>query len=334
MLELATREHLRLRMLISGITGAGKTATGLMFMSALARHLGKQFAVIDTENGRSFAYVKTRFAPESFFPIPLKSYSVDAYRQAIKQAEADPRVCGIFIDSLSHAWAGEGGLMEDADKGGDSMLKWGPINKAQNKLISAITGSRCHIIATVRSKTEYLFDKGADGKTAVSVVGTSPIQRKEMPYEFGIFLNMDRAHRLTVLKTDCSIIDRLEVVEPTEEFMTPIIEWLETGEAVTELQDVVKKASQLEADEYIDIQSKLYSLKPKAVIAGFLAKYGCTPLESTSDFLQEKIEEAKEAWERKQRVAPRRTGLQTVTTPPASPEAKDEKDTKVETKAV
>ncbi len=290
---------------MAGITGSGKTATGLLFATTLARHIGKRVAVIDTENGRALAYVKTDFAPDGFFHEPLKGFTVDAYRQAILKCEADERVGVILIDSLSHAWSAEGGLLEEADAGGNDMFKWGPINKKQNKLITSIVGCRCHVIATVRSKTEYVFDKGADGKSSVSVVGTAPVQRKELPYEFGIYVNMDRQHRLTVLKTDCSAIDRLEVECPKADFMNPVLEWMGSGQ-VAEPVEGIRKVSLLTLDKFLELAVALTGDKPKKVEANFLAKYNVTPANSTELFLQEKIEDMEESLAKQLRTMPRR----------------------------
>ena len=80
----------------------------------------------------------------------------DKYTEAIKPAEK-AGYGTIIIDSLSHAWAGEGGLLDlqgkivDSGKG-NSYTAWRFVTPKHNALVEAMLQSTCHIIATIRSK--------------------------------------------------------------------------------------------------------------------------------------------------------------------------------------
>ena len=287
----AEREHIRLRMAIAGPSGSGKTATGLLLATALARHLGKRVGVIDSEKGRALSYKGTKFAPDGFLHLPLKTTTVEAYLNALSKAASNPAIGVLVVDSLTHAWAGEGGLLEEADtySGEDNWKKWGPIGKKQNKLLGAITSSPLHIIATMRSKTEWMPQTAViDGRTkitGINRVGTVPVQRKGVEYEFGIFLTLDQYHNLSVIKSDCTEIDRVEVLCPNESFMEPIIEWLETGKVTQEIEVHSRLATLQQISEWYELLQKK-GISEQQGIPAFVGKYGSKPEEMTEEFLE------------------------------------------------
>lgn len=297
MIEKAVRSNLRLRMAIAGPSGSGKTATSLLFATHLARHYGGRVGVIDTERGRSLAYVDTEWAPEGFDVFQLKTTSTDGYRNAIKQFAAKSDCKVLVIDSLSHAWAGEGGLLEVADDRGDDIRKWQDIGKMQNKLINEIIGAPLHIICTMRSKTEWLIRSNqTEGKSKISAVdrvGTVPIQRKGVEYEFNIFCQLDKYHTLSVEKTDCSPIDRLEIASPREEFILPIIEWLDTGNTLSTIEAIGRKCRPDQVREWYDLV-RAVGLSSDEAVAVFARKYGSRPEACSEDFLEEKLIELRE----------------------------------------
>jgi len=107
----ATKWQARLRMAIQGPAGSGKTYTSLCFGCALAEMRGGRLAVIDTERGSAVKYAD-RY---DFDVVALESFQPERYVEAIDAAEAAGyRV--LVIDSLSHAWEGEGGVLSLVDE--------------------------------------------------------------------------------------------------------------------------------------------------------------------------------------------------------------------------
>ncbi|SKB01142.1 AAA domain-containing protein, partial [Caloramator quimbayensis] len=150
--QKATKKQAKARIGLIGPSGAGKTYTSL----ALATGLGKKIALIDTEHGSASKYAD-KF---DFDVLELDNYNPQHYINAIKEA-GKLGYDVLIIDSLSHAWAGTDGALELADKnsikyGGNKFAAWRDITPLHNKLIEAIISSPCHIIATMRAKTQYI----------------------------------------------------------------------------------------------------------------------------------------------------------------------------------
>src|SRR5574343_53838 len=163
----ATRQKVRLRMAIDGPSGSGKTFTALRAATALAGDRGR-IAIINTESGAVEKYLglSPDGTPWQFDVAYLPDFSPTTYTQAILAAGREGYDV-LIVDSLSHAWAGEGGALELKDKkGGNSFTAWKDITPMHNRLIEAILKSPCHVIATMRSKTEYILEEevGTDGR--------------------------------------------------------------------------------------------------------------------------------------------------------------------------
>lgn len=233
--QKATRKKARLRMALDGPSGSGKSYTALRFAFALAASIGPdaRVAAIDTENGSLSLYQGNApdGTPFDFDVIELTTHSPTDYTSAIEEAGREGYNV-LLIDSLSHAWAGREGALELKDRqGGNSFTAWKDITPMHNRMVEAILSSPCHIIATMRSKTEYVLETNEKGKQEPRRVGMAPIQRAGMEYEFGIYGSLDWSHILTVTKSRCSAVQNAVVVKPGPEFMRPIMDWLERGQA-------------------------------------------------------------------------------------------------------
>ena len=147
----AERKKGKLRLAIAGPAGSGKTYSALL----IALGLGGRIAMIDTERGSGELYDHLGEYDACTIHPPFEPKK---YVETIRAAE-DLGYETIIIDSLSHAWVGQGGLLDVhghiADKTGNSWSAWRQVTPKHNELVDAMLQSKCHIIATMRSKMEY-----------------------------------------------------------------------------------------------------------------------------------------------------------------------------------
>ncbi len=225
--QKAVKQRLKARIALCGPAGAGKTMTGLIF----AKGLGEKVAVVDTEHGRAKLYAD-RYG---FDVLELDSFSPQAYIDAIHDAEAEGYDV-ILIDSLSHAWMGKGGALEQVDQAakraqGNSYVGWRDVTPLHNNLIDTILASSCHIVATMRSKMDHVQEKDPKtGKTKITKVGMAPIQRDGMEYEFDLVADLDVDHNMIVTKSRCDALSAVVEKNPGSAFIAKFRAWLEDGE--------------------------------------------------------------------------------------------------------
>lgn len=245
--EKAVRYGARLRLSLDGPTGAGKTFTALVLATEIIKRRFKgegRIALIDTEKGSSAKYAtRPGEEPDSrkgrfdFDYVRLDDYHPQRYLDAIADAQAAGYKV-LIVDSLSHAWAGKGGVLELKDnaakKSGNSYTAWGDVTPLQNKLIDNIVGSEMDVIVTLRSKMEHVQERDEKtGKTTVRKIGLSPVQRDGVEFEFDIVLDLDTEHRGMVSKTRCVEIDGKVYDPPNGELAKVLVEWLDGETAPT-----------------------------------------------------------------------------------------------------
>lgn len=235
----AERKKAKLRLGIAAPSGAGKTYSALL----MAFGLGGKIGLIDTEHGSGDLYAHLGDYDIISIEAP---YTVKKYIEAISAFEAEGYGT-IIIDSLSHAWAGDGGLLDKqgkmADRGTNSFAAWRTITPEHNNLVDAMLRSPCHIIATMRAKQEYVLETNDKGKQQPKKVGMAPVQREGMEYEFTVMLDVDMNHIATASKDRTSLFDGqyFKIDKSTGE---RLLAWLETGidEVLNNSFDVATKA--------------------------------------------------------------------------------------------
>jgi len=239
----AQRSKAKLRLGISGPAGSGKSMSSLLMAYGITGDWSK-ITVIDTENNSADLYADydhNGIQIGVFNVCPISTpYTPEKYIAAIKECEgAGDEV--IIIDSLTHAWAGEGGLLDkkgQIEKSGrpgvNSWTAWRDITPMHNRLVESILTSKCHIIATLRAKMEHVQEKDpSTGKTVVRKIGMNPIQRDGMEYEFTVFIDVDQDHNATSSKDRTSLVDGL-VFRPGVDTGKSFLAWLETGVDIPE----------------------------------------------------------------------------------------------------
>jgi hypothetical protein len=224
----AERKKAKLWLALCGPSGSGKTYSALLIARGLAPE--GRIAMIDTERGSGELYSELL----EYDVAPLAPpFTPDRYIELIREAEASGYGV-LVIDSLSHAWAGEGGILDMHDKAtaasrtGNSFTAWREVTPQHNALVDAIIGVGLHVIATLRTKTAYdLVDD--NGKKKPIKVGLAPVQREGLEYEFTVVLDLSvDGHVATAAKDRTRLFDGRHWV-PAPETGEALREWLEEG---------------------------------------------------------------------------------------------------------
>ena len=223
----ATKRRAKLRLGMSGPAGSGKTYSALLIASGLGGRIG----MIDTEHGSGDLYAD--LLPEGYDVLSLTPpFTPARYIEAIRAFE-QAGVDTIIVDSLSHAWAGEGGSLDRqgkiADKSGNSWQAWRQVTPEHNALVEALLQSPCHIIATMRAKTEYVQEKDErTGRQVVRKIGLAPVMRDGIEYEFTTFLELDVQHMAFVGKDRTRLFDGT-IFKPDADTGRQLLGWLDSG---------------------------------------------------------------------------------------------------------
>lgn len=207
----AKREKSKARICLTGGSGGGKSLSALYLAYGLAGNWNK-IAVIDSERGRALMYADRTDLPYKtgeFLHCELDPpYTVERYVEAMREAEKAVGEDGVvIIDSGSHAWKGSGGVLDakesiSTQRGMNDFSAWNTAGKIQNNFIDTIMDLNCHVIVTLRSKTEYVQEKDEEtGKTRVKKLGLAPVQRDDFEYEFMLVMDCDKdTHNATIIK--------------------------------------------------------------------------------------------------------------------------------------
>jgi hypothetical protein len=197
----AVREQVGLIIGLAGGTGSGKTFTAMRLASGIAA--GAPFCVIDTEAGRAKHYADQFPFDHGDLEPP---FTPARYTEAIVAADKAGYPV-IVVDSASHEWAGDGGIldMQEAEltrmAGNDygkrdacKMASWIKPKMEHKHMVQKLLQVRAHLILCFRAEPKIDMVKVDDGngrmKTKIvpkeSLVGKDgwiPICEKNLPFE-------------------------------------------------------------------------------------------------------------------------------------------------------
>lgn len=218
-LRPATRTKTKMRVVLAGVSGSGKTFSALLMASGMAAW--EKIALIDTENGSGDLYAHLG----AYNVIPLDPpYTPERYIKAIEACESAGMEV-IVIDSMSHEWEGKGGILEIKDSmTGNSFTNWGQLTPRHNAFVNRMLSSKAHIIATLRSKQDYVMVKNDKGKDVPQKMGLKPITREGVDYEFTLVFDIGLNHYAIASKDRTGIF-----MPPDAEAVVPVKITAETG---------------------------------------------------------------------------------------------------------
>jgi hypothetical protein len=237
--QKAERKKAKLRLALMGPSGSGKTYSALL----IAQGIGGKIAMIDTERGSGELYAD--LCDYDVAPI-TPPFTPQKYNQLIIDAEKAGYDV-LIIDSLSHAWAGEGGMLDMHDKAtkasrsGNSYTAWAEVTPHHTKLVNTILQSGMHVIFTLRTKTAYELQEDGKGKKKPVKIGLAPVFRDGIEYESTLALDIAiDGHIATASKDRTSMFDGQYFV-PSVETGKQLIEWLESGKETVKIEPQADK---------------------------------------------------------------------------------------------
>ena len=191
--RLAIREEVGLLIGLIGPSGGGKTYTAMRLAKGICGD--KPFAVIDTEAGRARHYAELFKFDHGDLKPPFRPSS---YADAIKAAD-EAGYKAVIVDSFSHEWAGEGGILDWQEEelnrmAGDDwkkreackMAAWIKPKMAHKQMVQKLLQVRANIIICFRAEEKVKMERDQNGKVQIVPMGWQPICSKELPYELTV----------------------------------------------------------------------------------------------------------------------------------------------------
>jgi AAA domain len=273
-LRKAEKKKSKLRIGLAGTSGSGKTYSALLLAKGLVGDWSK-VCVVDTEQGSADLYdslggynVITLTAP----------FTPERYIDAIKTAE-DAGMEVIIIDSITHEWDGQGGILEYVDQltkasaSKNSYTVWGKATPRHNAFIQAILQSPAHIITTVRRKQDYAMTTDGQGKTKVEKQGMKEVTREGFEYELTLSFSLTQNHLAEPSKDRTGIFmgnSQYDAFRITEETGKTLRDWAEQGKEAISPTTPATKEQKERLREFMDKGLLDPSLADKLSVATFL----------------------------------------------------------------
>jgi CheY-like chemotaxis protein len=230
----ATKKTKKLRCLITGQAGAGKTFSALLLAKGLVPD--GRILVFDTENGRAGLKVGSkRLGGLEWDVIEVTPDSVtsDIYIEAIEIAEKGGYDI-IILDSMTHEWDF---IKITQLKLGGRYTDWGQAKAYHHRLIRKILSCKVHVICTARSDMKH-EQQEVNGKKQVIKLGLGTQQESSMPYEMDFVFDItNRNHDAVVDKQEDDLFISTPTIIICEETGQRLAAFLADGED----EDTTKK---------------------------------------------------------------------------------------------
>ncbi|MDX9929428.1 MAG: AAA family ATPase [Bacteroidales bacterium] len=245
-LQKAERKQAVIKMGLQGPSGSGKTYSALLLAYGLINDWNK-IAVIDSENHSADLYAHLGGYNVLNITPP---FSPEKYIEAISVCEK-AGMGVIIIDSISHEWDGSGGIIDiHSNMMGNSFTNWSKVTPRHNGFVNKILQSPCHIIATIRSKQDYILSE-RNGKMVPEKIGLKGVTRDGMDYEFTIVLDIDLKHVATASKDRSGLFMDKPGAVITEVTGKKIMEWCQSGVTLSDIEAQIEKCTTVEGLRHI-----------------------------------------------------------------------------------
>jgi len=226
-------------MALQGSAGSGKTYSSLLLAKGLINGDFSKIAIVDSENGSADLYAHLG----QYNVLPLSPpFTPEKYIQAIDVClKAGMKV--IILDSISQVWDE---LLDFHSKlPGNSFTNWNKVTPRQKAFVDKILQADAHIIATMRTKQDYVLNQ-KDGKYIPEKVGLKAVQRDGVDYEFTLVFDIDSKHFAVASKDRTNLFSGMPEFTINAATGKKILEWCNDGETLEEVRLKIQNCKDLE----------------------------------------------------------------------------------------
>lgn len=197
-----SRQGMRLLISLYGLSETGKTYSAIQLMGGIEPDPAKR-GLLDSEGGeRGRAYFDA--IPGGFMYGALRPpFTPERYTEALQDFVA-AGVTTLTVDSVSHAWFAEGGVLDMVENASEKndMAKWAKPKRRLGKMTDKMLGCGLNLILCSRAKQPLLEDVGPTGKKIYTPGPITPIQEKSLRYDMTIMALMTGDGHFTVNRAD------------------------------------------------------------------------------------------------------------------------------------
>lgn len=184
-----TRTGMRFIISLYGMSETGKTLSALKLAAGLEPDPKKR-GLLDSEGGQRGRAYSDHIAGGFMYGQLTPPFTPERYIEAISEFEAAS--CNVLVvDSISHAWAAEGGVLDMVEVAGEKndMAKWAKPKRRLGKLTRRILSSDMHIILCSRGK-QPMTEEIVDGRKKYVPGPVIPVQEKTLRFDMTIMALM------------------------------------------------------------------------------------------------------------------------------------------------
>lgn len=253
----AARKQAKIKVGLQGSSGSGKSYSSLLLAYGLVGDWSK-IAVIDSENNSADLYAHLG----EYNVVPVSApYSPEKYVEAISLC-LHQGMEALIIDGVSNEW--EFLLDQHSNMPGNSFQNWGKITPRHNSFINAILQAPIHVIATIRSKQDYVLSE-KNGKMVPEKVGLKGITRDGMDFELTLVFDVDARHMAKASKDRTNLFVDKPEFQITEETGRAIKNWCNMDEAAEESAPTLSSdfGSKINECKSLEALYNLYKTSPQ-----------------------------------------------------------------------
>ncbi|MDT2756950.1 hypothetical protein P7G51_06110 [Enterococcus asini] len=259
--EKAQREKIKIPILLSGVSGSGKTVSALFLAYGIVSSMypdmpeneqWDKIGLIDTEHRRASLNTDVEIAGQHighFKVVNLdEPFTIDRYEEAFYLlTSADCEV--IIIDSISHNWEGKGGVLDAVDSYGGKFSDWKKVKPLEDRFKALAINDKVHVISTTRVKQDYIMEINEKGKSAPRKVGLKMIQKDNLEYEYAVSFRIEQGAVAYPMKDNSNIFAEPKVL--TVEDGKKLYEWSEVGIDVAKIEKERRQKEEKERQSLI-----------------------------------------------------------------------------------